>query len=252
MIEYIILGIVQGITEFLPVSSSGHLAVLGWLFGLSEQSVAISIVMHMGTLVSVLFFFYRDIIEALRNRRTVFLILIVTFITGLIGVLGKDFFESLFTSLTAVAIGWIVTGVILLLTKRFMRNDRKDVNIKDAIILGVTQGIAIIPGVSRSGITISTMLFRGVEKMTCFTFSFLVSIPVIAGASILEAKKINFVFSADPSKLVIGFLCSFVAGLLALWLLKRLIAKAKFHYFAYYCFCLALIALVLDNVKMVP
>jgi undecaprenyl-diphosphatase len=244
MIEYIILGIVQGITEFLPVSSSGHLAVLGRLFGLSEQSVAISIIMHLGTLLAVLVFFFRDILEALCSKRTVLLILAVTCITGLIGVLGKDFFESLFTSVKAIAIGWIATGVILLLTKRFMHNDRKTIGMKDAMILGVTQGIAIIPGVSRSGITISTMLFRGVEKMTCFTFSFLVSIPAIAGAALLEAKKIHFAFSGNPVQLATGFFCSFAAGLFALWALKQMLAKAKFHYFAYYCFALALITLI--------
>jgi undecaprenyl-diphosphatase len=244
MIEYIILGIVQGITEFLPVSSSGHLAVLGRLFGLSEQSVAISIIMHLGTLLAVLVFFFRDILEALCSKRTVLLILVVTCITGLIGVLGKDFFESLFTSVKAIAIGWIATGVILLLTKRFMHNDRKTIGMKDAIILGVTQGIAIIPGVSRSGITISTMMFLGIEKMTCFTFSFLVSIPVIAGAALLEAKKIHFVVSGNTAQLATGFFCSFAAGLLALWALKQVLAKAKFHYFAYYCFVLALITLI--------
>lgn len=244
MIEYIILGLVQGFTEFLPVSSSGHLVILERLFGLSEQGVAISIVMHLGTLVSVVFFFYRDIIEALCSRRTILFILVVTCITGAIGVLGKDFFEALFSSVKAVAIGWIATGVILLLTKRFMRGDRKTVTLKDAAILGITQGIAIIPGVSRSGITISTLLYRKIEKMTGFTLSFLVSIPVIAGAALLEAKKIHFAVSGDPRQLTVGFFCSFAAGLVALWVLKRVIILAKFHFFAYYCFVCALVTLI--------
>jgi undecaprenyl-diphosphatase len=244
MIDYIVLGIVQGLTEFLPVSSSGHLAVLERVFGLSEQGVAISIVMHLGTLVSVLIFFYRDIIAALRNRRTVLFILIVTCITGTIGVFGKDFFESVFTSVKAIAFGWIATGIILLLTKRFMTSDRKTVTMKDAAILGVTQGIAILPGVSRSGMTISTMLYRKIEKVTGFTLSFLVSIPVIGGAALLEAKKIHFAVSGDPIQLVIGFFCSFFTGLVALLVLKRVIIMAKFHYFAYYCFALAVITLI--------
>jgi undecaprenyl-diphosphatase len=244
MIDYIVLGIVQGLTEFLPVSSSGHLAVLERLFGLSEQGVAISIVMHLGTLVSVLFFFYRDILEALRSRRMILFILVVTCITGAIGVLGKDFFESLFTSVKAIAIGWIATGAILLLTRRFAHNDRKTVTVKDAAILGITQGIAIIPGVSRSGMTISTMMFLKVEKMAGFAISFLVSIPAIAGAAVLEAKKIHFAVSGDPVQLATGFFCSFAAGLFALWLLKSAIARARFHYFAYYCFALAAITLI--------
>jgi undecaprenyl-diphosphatase len=144
----------------------------------------------------------------------------------------------------AVAAGWVVTGVILLLTKRFMRSDRKTVTMKDAAILGVTQGVAIIPGVSRSGITISTMLYRGIEKVTGFTLSFLVSIPVIAGAALLEAKKIHFAVSGDPAQLVAGFFCSFAAGLIALWALKRVIILSKFHFFAYYCFACAIITLI--------
>jgi undecaprenyl-diphosphatase len=244
MIKYIILGIVQGLTEFLPVSSKGHLAVLERLFGLSEQGMAISIVMHLGTLVAVLVYFWRDIIKALQSRRMVLFILIVTCITGVIGVLGKDFFESLFTSVKAVAIGWIATGVILLLTRRFTLNERKTVAMKDGAILGFTQAIALIPGVSRSGITISTMMFLKIEKMTAFTISFLVSIPAIAGAAMLEAKKIHFAVSGDPAPLAAGFFCSFAAGLLALWALKRVIANAKFHYFAYYCFALALVTLI--------
>ena len=244
MIKYIILGVVQGLTEFLPVSSKGHLAVLERLFGLSEQGMAISIVMHLGTLVAVLIYFWRDIIAALRNKRVILFILAVTCITGVIGVLGKDFFESLFTSVKVVAFGWIATGVILLLTKRFANSERKTVNLKDAAILGFTQSIALIPGVSRSGITISTMLFCKIEKMTAFTMSFLVSVPAIAGAAVLEAKKIHFAVAGDPVPLAIGFFCSFAAGLFALWVLKRVIARAQFHFFAYYCFVLALVTLI--------
>ncbi|MFA6384548.1 MAG: undecaprenyl-diphosphate phosphatase [Candidatus Omnitrophota bacterium] len=244
MIEYIILGLVQGVTEFFPVSSSGHLVVLERVFGLAEQGVAISIVMHVGTLVSVLIFFFQDIIGALRDKRMVLFILVVTCITGVIGVLGKDFFESLFTSVRFVAMGWIATGLILLLTRRFMGQGRKTVTIKDAVILGATQGIAIIPGVSRSGVTISTLLYRGIDRMKGFTVSFLVSVPVIAGAAVLEAKKINFVVSGNPVPLAIGFFCSFAAGLFALWILKRAIARARFHFFAYYCFVCAIITLI--------
>ncbi|HNQ50440.1 MAG: undecaprenyl-diphosphate phosphatase [Candidatus Omnitrophica bacterium] len=244
MIEYIILGIVQGLTEFLPVSSSGHLAVLERLFGLSEQGVAISIVMHVGTLGAVFVFFRRDMLAAMRNRRMILFIFIVTCITGVIGVLGKDLFESIFASVKAVAAGWIVTGTILLLTKRRMHNTRAAVNNRDASILGITQGIAIIPGISRSGITIATMLYLGVEKIKAFSISFLASIPAIAGAAFLEAKDIGFVLSGDPVPLAAGFLCSFGAGLFALWLLKRVLVQAKFHYFAYYCYALAVITLV--------
>jgi undecaprenyl-diphosphatase len=244
MIEYIALGIVQGLTEFLPVSSSGHLAVLERLFGLSEQGVAISIILHLGTLGAVFVFFFRDILAALRNKRMIVFVLIVTCITGVIGVLGKDFFESLFTSVKAIAIGWIATGIILLLTKRCMNNSRTAVTNRDASILGIAQGIAIIPGVSRSGITIATMLYLGIEKVSGFTVSFLASIPAVAGAALLEAKDIHGTIAGDPRALAIGFVCSFGAGLFALWALKRVIAHARFHLFAYYCFACAIITLM--------
>lgn len=244
MIEYVILGIVQGLTEFLPVSSSGHLVILERLFGLSEQGVAVSIVMHLGTLGAVFVFFWRDILAALRDRRMVVFILTVTVITGVIGVIGKEFFESLFTSVKAVAGGWLATGVMLLLTKRFMNNSRTAVIAKDAGFLGVAQGIAIMPGVSRSGITIATMLFLGVEKVTGFTVSFLASIPAVAGAALLEIKDIGGAVTGDPAGLAAGFACSFCAGLFALWFLKRMIVRAHFHLFAYYCFLLAAVTFI--------
>jgi len=244
MIVYILLGVVQGLTEFLPISSKGHLAVLERLFGLSQQSMAISIVLHLGTLAAIFIFFWRDIIAALHSKHMILFILGVTCITGAIGVLGKDFFESLFVSVKAVAAGWIATGVFLLLTRRFTSNERKTVTTKDAVILGITQSIALIPGVSRSGITISTMLYRKIDKMTAFTVSFLVSIPAIAGAAVLEAKKIHFAVALDPIGLAAGFFCSFAVGLIALWFLKRVISHAKFHFFAYYCFVCAIITLI--------
>ncbi|HQJ15297.1 MAG TPA: undecaprenyl-diphosphate phosphatase [Candidatus Omnitrophota bacterium] len=244
MIEYIILGIVQGLTEFLPVSSSGHLAVLERLFGLSEQGVAVSIVMHLGTLGAVFVFFWRDILAALRDRRMIVFILAVTLVTGVIGVLGKEFFESLFTSVKAVAAGWVATGVILLLTQRFMGNSRTAVAARDAGILGFAQGIAIMPGVSRSGITIATLMYLGVEKVTGFTISFLASIPSVAGAALLEIKDIGGAVTGDPAGLAAGFACSFWAGLFALWLLKRMIVRAHLHLFAYYCFLLAVVTFI--------
>jgi len=244
MSKYIILGIVQGLTEFLPVSSSGHLAVIEKFFCLSEHGVAISIVMHAGTLGAVIVYFWRDIMAALRSRRMIMFVLIVTAITGAIGVIGKDFLKSCFLSVRVVGISWVITGVILLMTRRFMNNRRTAVTAKDACILGATQGIAIIPGVSRSGITIATLLFLGVERVSAFTVSFLASIPAVAGAAILEIKDIEEAFYADSSGLAAGFACSFGAGLFALWFLKRMIVGAHFHLFAFYCFLCAAVTFI--------
>jgi len=149
----------------------------------------------------------------------------------------------LFSSVKAVAIGWLASGVILLATRRFMNGSRPDLSMKDALILGFTQGIAIIPGVSRSGITISTLLFRNIDKIVGFSFSFLVSIPVIFGATLLEAKDINFAFQGAPAALITGFLCSFFTGLAALLLLKRMITQKYFYLFGYYCIVLGLVVI---------
>lgn len=244
MIKYIILGIIQGLTEFLPVSSSGHLVIAQKLLGMSGEEIAISVVLHLGTLFAVVAFFRKDILKLLRDIKLISLILLVTLITGTIGLLGKDFFESLFSSAKAVGFSFAFTGIVLLLTRKFMDAKRDKVGLRDAIILGFAQALAIIPGISRSGITISTLLFRKIDKQTCFKFSFLVSIPIILGATLLEARKVDLALRSDFINLVTGFIVSLFAGLLALWILKLVITRAKFYYFGYYCIALAILTMV--------
>ena len=244
MFKYVILGIIQGLTEFLPVSSSAHLVIMQKLLGISGSGVVISIILHLGTLLSLIIFFFRDILKLLRNIKLVWLIIIVTAITGIIGVSGRDFFEGLFSSTRAVAIALLFTGIILILTRKFTAAKRNSLNVKDAIILGFTQGIAIIPGISRSGITISTLLFRKLDKETSFRFSFLVSIPVILGATLLESKNISLTHVLDIKNLIIGFIFSLLTGIFSLWILKRILNKAKLYYFGYYCIFIAIFTLL--------
>jgi len=244
MLKYIILGIVQGITEFLPVSSSGHLVIMQKLIGATEQAVAVSIVLHLGTSLALIIFFFNDILNLLRNMRLLSYIIIVTLVTGIIGISGKGFFEKLFNSPRLVAVALIFTGTILILTKKFIEAKRSVLNIKDAFILGLTQGLAIIPGVSRSGITISTLLFRGIDRQTSFRFAFLASIPAVFGAAILEAKDISLAFM-DFKPLIIGFIFSLLAGILSLKILKIILKHAKLYYFGYYCIIIAVITLLL-------
>lgn len=244
MLKYIFLGIVQGLTEFLPVSSSGHLVILQNILGIKEGGLALSLILHLGTAFALIIFFFKDILRLLRNIKLLSLILIVSIITGLIGILGKDFFESLFSAPRRVAIALIITGVILIVTKKFMDAKRNNLTIKDALVLGFTQAIAIIPGISRSGITISTLLFRKIDRETAFKFSFLVSIPVIFGAALLEAKKIKFVLNAGIINFAVGFMFSLVSGLIALWLIKIIISRAKLYYFGFYCIFVAVITLL--------
>ncbi|MCX5696891.1 MAG: undecaprenyl-diphosphate phosphatase [Candidatus Omnitrophica bacterium] len=245
MLKYILLGIIQGFTEFFPVSSSGHLAILQKLLGMTKDVVALSVVLHFGTALAVIIFFFKDIWAAMRSLRISSFIIIVTLITGIIGVCGKHLFEGMFDSSKAIGIAWIITGLVLLLTRRFSDGERKAVGIKDAVILGVTQGLAIIPGISRSGITISTLLFRGISRELSFSFSFLASIPAILGAGLLEGRDIDFALKSNFKNFTVGFIFSFLTGLAALWLLKKIMQKAKLHYFGYYCIIAAALTLLL-------
>lgn len=244
MLKYIILGIVQGLTEFLPVSSSAHLAIIQHIFKIIEHQLALSVVLHLGTVLALVVFFFKDILNLCRDMRMLLMISLVTLITGIIALSGKDFFEGLFSSPKFAAGALIFTGIILLSTKKFINTNRAAVGFKDAAILGFSQALSIIPGISRSGITISTLLFRGVEPKTSFKFSFLVSIPAVLGAVILEAKEIGFVLRGEFKNLALGLFCSFLSGLLALAVLRVILRNAKFHYFGYYCILVAVITLL--------
>lgn len=239
------LGLVQGVTEFFPVSSSGHLVILQQLFRIKADALTLSVVLHVGTTLALIVFFFKDIIKVFRNTKLLTLIIIVSVITGTIGLFGKDFFESLFGLPRWIALFLCVTGIILIITQKFKDAKRDTLNTKDAVILGVTQAIAIIPGISRSGITIATLIFRGIDRETSFRFSFLVSIPAVLGATILKAREIKLAASGESLGLAIGFLFSFFFGLLSLWMLRQILRKAKLHYFGYYCILIALAVLLI-------
>lgn len=242
MINYIVLGIVQGLTEFLPVSSSAHLVFLERIFNISDYQLDIAVILHLGTTLALIIFFYKDVLEMLRDKKALLLILVVTVITGTIGVLGKDFIEGLFSSVKLAAAALIITGLVLLATRKFMAAKKDKINFSDAGILGLTQAIAIIPGISRSGITVSTLLFRGINRQEAFRFSFIAAIPAVLGAALLEAKHIGTM--CNLGELLVGFIFSFIFGLLALWIFKKVIDKAKLYYFGYYCIIIAIVVLV--------
>ncbi len=244
MIKYILLGVVQGLTEFLPVSSSGHLVILQKVLSITENQVALSIILHLGTAFSLVVFFFKDLLRLFRDFKLLAFLFITTMITGIIGLLGKDFFESLFSSPKLIAAALIISGIILISTKKFISGIREKLNFKDALILGLTQGIAVIPGISRSGITISTLLFRGINRNSSFCISFLLAIPVICGAAMLEARKIGFLMQQNFAGILTGFIASFITGLFSLWILKKILNKARFYYFGYYCIAAAIIILI--------
>lgn len=246
----IFLGIIQGITEFLPISSSGHLLIFQKIFK-TNNKLTVDIILHIATIISVIIYFRKDLIDLIsgilkkdkKAIRLMFFIFVVTLVTGLIAILAKDFFERSFDSSWAISLSFMFTGIILFLTKKFMHGykDINDISLIYAFILGIAQAFAIIPAVSRSGITIAVLLFIGLKKSQAFKISFLASIPAIVGALILEFKDVSLVLSNNFYPMLSGFIVAFLSGLFSLKLLSYLINRAKFYYFGFYCFFIAII-----------
>jgi undecaprenyl-diphosphatase len=255
LIEVFILAIVQGITEWLPISSSGHLAIVQQLWGLNVP-VLFDVTLHVGTLIAVLVFLRRDIANILKavarldfkteEGKLAKLIVIGSIPTAVMGFLFKDLFESFFSNLFAVGVAFMVTGCILY-TSRLARDKNKSINYFDALLIGTAQGIALIPGVSRSGITISTGLLRRVKKEKAFQYSFLLYIPAVIGAaigtSVTEWKNLAAA-ELDVFSIVLGLVIAAIVGYVFLKLLFKVVVKEKFHVFAYYCWAIGLLIIL--------
>lgn len=228
-------------TEFLPVSSSAHLVIFRDLLQMQENRILLEIVLHLGTLLALILFLFRDI-RRLLNRRILLYLFLATAFTAVIVVLGEDFFESMFLSPRGLAFPLFITGIILLCTKRFTQGRRVFSNLRiiDAFWLGIVQGFSVIPGLSRSGLTISALLFGNVERETAFKFSLLASIPAILGALIFKINDFLGLGFFEVRYMAFGFFASFLSGLLALKILLMVMRKARLHLFGYYCLALAL------------
>ncbi len=244
LIQVVILAIIQGITEWLPISSSGHLVIAQEYLGLSPP-VIFDVMLHVGTLLVILMAFWKDITGILKaviklkiaskeGRLAVF-IAVGNIPTALIGFVFRDIFESFFHNLLAVGIALLGTGSILFVSK--YGSNGREMSYLDAFLMGIAQGIAIIPGVSRSGVTIATGLLNGLGKEKAFRFSFLLSIPAVIGAMVVESGDL-FHAEIDGLGMVLGVFVSLIVGYMALKLLKRLLLKEKFHLFAFYCWLL--------------
>ena len=258
IVVVIILAIVQGITEFLPISSSGHLALLGQFFGIQEI-FDLAVYLHLGTLLSVITVFYRPIAKMIRgvlkgriiiDRRVkitdkylrVFLLVVLGSIPAAVaGLLLKDAVETSFGSAAVIGAGLIVTGVILLAT-RFAHNRELPNNWRRALVTGIFQALAIFPGISRSGMTISAGLFQGMDPVEVFEFSFLLAIPAMLGANLMEFK--NITASVDFASMLVGVLVSYAVGVGALFGLKKLLIRKSFYLFSIYCLLVGLLVLL--------
>jgi undecaprenyl-diphosphatase len=266
LIQAVILGALQGLTEFLPISSSGHLVLGESLLKVKFGDISFEVFLHLGTFLAVVIYFRHSIWKILRaiylktkailtktsidtyteeNWQLFWLIVLGSIPAGLIGVGFKDFFEKAFSSVRTVSLLLLFTGTVLFLT-RYFKGIREKLKWADALWVGVAQAIAILPGVSRSGLTISAGIFRRVEPAKAAEFSFLLSLPAVFGASILELKDVLSQSNSNGGLTVYlaGAITALIVGYLAIKFLLGVIKRGKFQYFGYYCFALGFFFLI--------
>lgn len=262
--EATILGIIQGLTEFLPVSSSGHFVFGEYFLGIKgSKDVTFVVLVHFGTFLSVVVYFREKILEIVKVillgisgnpielfkenykvKEAVFLIT-ASVPAAIIGLAFEEFFEEAFSNLIGVSIALMVTGTILFLSEKAKPSDKK-LSFVNTFLIGCAQAAAIIPGISRSGLTICTGLFLGIKKETAAEFSFLLSLPVIFGATILKIGQMvgsNYT-NHELIAFSIGTIASFISGYFAIVLVMDTIKNKKFSYFGYYCWAVGLFGIV--------
>lgn len=257
IIQAVILGLIQGLTEFLPVSSSGHLALAQTMFGITEGAKSFTILLHVGTLVAVFLVYWPDIWELIKKpfQRTTYLLIAGTIPTVIIALLFGDLIDELFAGGKLLGFCFIITGLVLLYAdhKAPGRKKVKNMSYFDALVVGTLQGIAICPAISRSGMTITGSLSRGLNRENAAKFSFLLSIPAILGGMVLELKDVFFAEAPAVTETIgvapmaVGFVVAAVSGYLAMRFMVDLIKKGKLRYFSYYVFALGALVLVDQN-----
>ncbi|EIT85787.1 undecaprenyl pyrophosphate phosphatase [Fictibacillus macauensis ZFHKF-1] len=255
--EALILGIIQGLTEFLPISSTGHLLLGRKLFGLEDAGLLLDSLLHIGTLVAVVTVYWQELKSIVRKpfSRITWLLVAGTLPTVIIGLAFKDFFEEI--SKTGITVGWefLATGCILWLADTMKKKGHKtlqQITTMDALIIGSFQGAAILPALSRSGLTIAAALFRKIDKATAAYFSFLLSIPAIAGGCVLQLKDLFFQRSEHLSfsALFIGTLASALFGYVAVKWMISLLKKGSLKGFAVYVWALGAFILLLQGIHV--
>lgn len=265
--EAVILGLIQGLAEFLPISSSGHLALMQQWFGIEEDKVLLfAVLLHVGTLVSVFIVYWKDVWELIKElgltirdiftgrglriqerptRKLGVMIIVATIPTGIIGILFNDFFDSLYNSVIPIGIGLIITGFLLVLAERMGSSSRgiQQMNYRNALFIGTVQGIAICPGISRSGSTLFGSLMCNLDRKFAVKFVFLISIPSILGSAVMEAPA-AIESGMDPGQLgpiLVGMAVAAISGLIAIKTMIKIVSDKKLSYFSYYVWILGLI-----------
>jgi undecaprenyl-diphosphatase len=260
----IVLGIVQGVTEFLPVSSSGHLVLVQRLLQIENASLSFDVAVHVGTLVAVFVALWDDIVvlfdglrpgrtqKTLAGRRLIGLLIVGSIPAALVGLLFQDFISGLFSSIYVTGVMLLVTGLLLYLAERMRKGGitLRGMGYSDAFVVGLGQALAIVPGLSRSGTTISTGFMRGLTRDDAARFSFLLSIPVILGAAILELPDL---FSGnaglDLLPVIVGMTTAAITGYFSIILLVRLVRQGSLRVFSYYTWVVGALTLLIAYLK---
>ncbi len=236
----IILGLVQGLSEFLPISSSGHLVLVEKLLGVQGENITFNIILHLATALAVIIAFRKDIFKLIKNpftKQTLFL-LISTIITGVIAFLFKDMFTESYTN-DIYILGFIVTIIFLSLADYAMKKGKNiySMSYLSASVVGAFQGLAIFPGVSRSGSTVASLVTMGVKKEEALSYSFILSLPIILGGALLEltsSSGLESLKNIGYMNILVGFSSAFLAGLLAIKFMLKLVRKSSFKPFIIY------------------
>ncbi len=252
--EAILLGLIQGLTEFLPVSSSGHLVILSSILGVDTEGLTFEVLVHFGTLMAVFIVFRDDIISLIRNpfQKLTLLIIVGSIPTAIIGFAFEDTFERMFSSLVVVGYTLLITGALLWIAESFKNNYKglKQIKYKHAFIIGLAQGAAITPGISRSGTTIAISLILGLDRKTAARYSFLLAVPVILGATLLKAKDLLSEPMATTAygPYLIGTISAAFAGYIAIKILLKFLQEGKLRYFSIYCWMVGATIILLNTI----
>ena len=243
----ILLGLLQGLTEFLPVSSSGHLVLVQNMLNIDPNlTLFFDVMLHMGTLIAIFIVFYKDILGLLKPPfKTLGLLVLATIPAGIVMLLFSDQIEALFNG-QFLWIGFLITAIMLLVTEYVGKKYPKDnpLGLKVSLIMGAVQAVAIVPGISRSGSTISGGVYAGASRTTVAKFSFLMSIPVILGSAFVEIIKVKDWNAVPVLAVILGMLAAAVSGYLAIRLMLKIIQKCNYKWFSLYLIALSIITFI--------